>query len=844
MSQNNTKIIDREVLDFLTESEIRQIVRKRLMKDTEYRLGSVSYLSLSRNNNNVLSESAVSDVIDAVKNELSGARADTWNSALKATLSVTSLIVGVKGTALVMGLPFFVPMQAKLIMVGALGAGLYALNKVLYPLIDNATTGASLDKVFLLSQSNPVNDILVKLRQAITVDGSIKMPRINPPVSYNPTDSPATCHNQLQNVVSAMEPIGDFLGVPHADFTGPGTSSPLKLDCVGFSYPANYGDCRLAAQNMIRVLENDDEDIVEKILDIVARYAVSPDVSLYDLQFLDAEFGKLVTNFLDSGTTTNGNTPICGRSTADLVLDPPPVTFGVASDVVFISRRTKIDAIINDNEKSNILHLIPELNVSANVVGGNIPSPIQSLVTGAVNWTPELTGTYLRDAGVIPENFHKDRMFMLPIDMTSGILDSFLFNKPLTDLIPAHGKMHSNGFDCLIGKDFFKELELDLFQRAMAILQPIFDWCWTKVQAAGHWVGDRLDDLRDWWDTTGLPGLSDIGRFLSGGLSAVWNWVSGLVNSFLSFMGISGGGSSATPSTTSGGSGGSGSSRYRSEVEEMQRLMNKINNEQRLGAADISVDGYWGTETDGMWQLVTNYAFDQGILKDDPDAATYKSGMHNWMPMSADLRDGNGTDYPNYTADPTGALNIIKDIDSGSTNSGIATTQAPSPEEGETDISAEEPPAEETSGAPTTAQPVRGGVGVRGIRIRVDAGNNNFKTFESLGFPAGTTMNVTEDVLASIRSENYTGTKEEGLQLKISISRGGKISNVRTLLDPISITTSVLEIIPFFNSLTSKIRRTLKSTPKIEGLRDKVTSSGGRAFTISITIPPGAARQR
>ena len=57
-------------------------------------------------------------------------------------------------------------------------------------------------------------------------------------------------------------------------------------------------------------------------------------------------------------------------------------------------------------------------------------------------------------------------------------------------------------------------------------------------------------------------------------------------------------------------------------------------------------------------------------------------------------------------------------------------------------------------------------------------------------------------------------------------------------------TSNRLEILPFFKSLLRKIEDTLRSTGSVPDLRNKITSFRGKAFTISITVPPGAKRQR
>lgn len=822
------------VSDFLTEQDIRKVVRKRLQEERIMRIGLIGEIALINNqyekNHGILTEGVFDDVITAIKAELSGSRATDYNTALKIAAGVSTAILTGFSVTSVWGLPWFIPVKAKLLLSAAIiGTGAFAFN-LMVPFINSITTDASFDLIFLKTNDNPVNKILLKLRQGIIdgqSSGDMKMPEIPGGISYNPTDTPADCNTQLQAYLDSTSSIIDFLGVPIADFTGPGGASPapLNLDADGFGYRANSGKVNTAAQNMVNIIKTATSNIIEAVLDVVADFIDDPDVSLYDLQFLDHRFGKLLSTEISNGGI------VCGSAT--MTLDTP----GPGSGVHFIETESAITGNISDLTKSNIMNLLQHINVFLNRVGGGIPTPLRLMMSGITPkpWTDGEVSDYLVNTRSIDlASLNDQKMFMINKDLTSpsSPLTPYLINKPLTDIFPGHGKLHSNGTSTLVGKGFFEELGLGLKERAIAFLTELFDYCWNKITAAAGWVGQKLTDLYNWYDTN--VSLSGIIAAISAGAAAIWAWISDLFTSFLSFIsGLIGGGGSGGSSR----SASRGRQSYRSEVEEMQKVMNKINDERGLTGSQIKADGYWGARTDSMWTIVTNYGFDIGVLKDDPDSDTYDAGFHKWPGMSGKLRDNQGTNYPGYTPDPQGALNIVNDVYNNNNELGLGTGGATP---GETNLSASGPEPEETL---TTPKPTRGSVGVRGIKIRIDAGNNDLKTFEALGFPDGTTRNVSEDILSAIRSENYTGTGEEGIQLKIKVSRRNRVFGVKPVRRGMT-TSRLTEILPFFNSLERKIKDTLRSTGPVTNLRDTITSFNGKAFTMSITIPPGAKRQR
>lgn len=581
------------------------------------------------------------------------------------------------------------------------------------------------------------------------------------------------------------------------------------------------------------------------MLDELLTFLRNPDTTLYDLQFIDREFGAQIYGGINSGDFFCDDDPTHGP--ARTTRDTKPVNipgFGPVgqSKVHFFVNKAVIYGIISDPKKSNILHLMQHVNLFTNRLSIPPLMPGVSLpIPGAPEpWDPSRCAEYLNQAVTISD-YRENRFFILNNDLTdpNGPLQPYLLNRPITDVVPTHAKKHTSQPATLIGAGLFKELELPLMARFVQWVKDFTEYCKQKIIDAYNWVGAKLDSFLTWWQANVTPMLRSIGTAIMTAGAGLWAWLTGLFESFWEWLtGLfdddedTDGGTSRASSRRGGG----GSQRYRPEVEEMQRIMNRINDEKDLGGEEISVDGYWGPETNGMWEIVTNYAFDSGILSDDPDAGKYSDGFHKWPPMSRDLRDDEGTNYPDYTSDPQGALQLVKDIDGGSSRSGRGD---------EVDTGAErESLPRETQRTPRGETDVGGRVSTRGIRVQVDSGNNDVETLEDLGYREGTTQNVADAVMQSIRSPNFTGTSQDGLKLKVGFSRKGAVSFVRR-----DRTQNAIPMINY-NDLRFNIKRLLKSSGRVSELVDPesptVTRTGlsKRTYTLVITIPSGVKQQR
>ncbi len=836
MNSNALKKVEEErlVTEFFTEDDIRKIVIKRLREERRARIGLVNEIAILKgqlhydSDESLINESVVTSIIEAIKAELSGSRAGGWNIALKTLLAVSTTVLTVYTVSFFAGLPWFISWKMKLIMGAATVSLAAASLAILFPLIDMITTGSSWDKVFLNTDENPVNKALVELRNKLNSD-EIRMPEIPGGISYDPALEPAECNKEVEQYLSTQtSPITDFLGINEATLDSGGTAnSPLGLDSDGFGFKVNKAARTVTVNNMVSKLKTGTSNIVEGVLDELTNFLMKPDTTLYDLQFIDREFGVQIAGQAD------GTDIVCeDHSSALTTRDGTP-----RSGTHFFATTAVIRGIVADPKKSNILHLMEHVNVYVNrlsLPGGRL-NPISP-----EPWDRTKVSDYLNQSITI-SNYRENRYFILNNDVTdpNGPLQPYLLNKPITDVVPTHAKKHTSQPATLIGAGFFKELELGLIDRLIQYLKDLTEYCKQKIIDAYNWVGAKLASFLAWWQANVTPMLRSIGTAILTAGTGLWAWLTGLFESFWEWLtGLfdddedTDGGTSRESSRRGGG----GSQRYRPEVEEMQRIMNRINDEKDLGGEEISVDGYWGPETNGMWEIVTNYAFDSGILKDDPDAGKYSDGFHKWPPMSRDLRDDEGTNYPDYTGDPQGALQLVKDIDGGSSRSGRG-------DEVDTDTERESMPRE-TQRTPRGETDVGGRVSTRGIRIQVDSGNNDVETLEDLGYREGTTQNVADAVMQSIRSPNFTGTSQDGLKLKVGFSRKGAISFVRR-----DRTQNAIPMINY-NDLCFNIKRLLKSSGRVSELVDPesptVTRTGfsKRTYTLVITIPSGVKQQR
>lgn len=799
---------------FLTEFEIRDIVKKRLILEEIFR---------SPIHDLILEQGTGTDSIDAAFEQLSLNLDDAERA--RAYANIFSVIGGATTTAAIMAIPL-IPMSWKLMACGVLGASVAVVNEIVKEFVSESILKEDVKGLFSannMGQNSKAIRMAKGLANGIT-SGRIKMAEL-PPAPGGVRDAlglPPSGDINPAEYAEHLNTFADRLSTPAPDFLGVGTGNFTERTYKSSGIPywdalCGDSDYEQQAEEIWKAFEDNlsaSNNSGQELMILKVKEVLNRGFAAHELVYIDWELGKI----LQEGAGTSS----------------PRATFdgeGWTNDY-FTCTRDVYNTHRGDADFSNLFFIVQycdSLNNQVSSVTGYSDGDVAQLIES--QWG----GSFLKELSTQRTICIQDDIAARPTQ-----LEAYTLGRPtgISSVFPEHGLR--NGGVTFIGRGFFGALLPTKWEQFKYYIEQAYNWLRQAINSAAAWTGAALTQLGAWLSTN-IPlmiaavgaGLTSFGNAVAQFFTDFWQWLTGLFNS----APTPGTTPSSGTSRTSASRGGGG--RYRPEVEEMQRIMNKINREKSLGGSDIAVDGYWGSETDGMWELVTNYGFADGILKDDPDAGTYSSNFHSWNPMSAKLRDNQGTIYPGYSSDAQGALNIIKDIDNGNTDYGLGG------DDGQTRdpiIKSEEEETQEPPEDLSTPKPTRGGVGVRGIKVRVDAGNNQYKTFESLGFPEGTTRNVTEDILASIRDENFTGTGEEGIQLKVPITRRGKVSNVRWVV--IGKTSNFLETFPYFNSLAGKIRDTLKSTPPIPELRDRVSSFRGKAFTISITVPPGAKRQR
>jgi hypothetical protein len=215
-----------------------------------------------------------------------------------------------------------------------------------------------------------------------------------------------------------------------------------------------------------------------------------------------------------------------------------------------------------------------------------------------------------------------------------------------------------------------------------------------------------------------------------------------------------------------------------------------------------------------------------------PDDDASRS-VRDWPSMSRLLNDEDGKKYPEFTPDPNGALAIIDYIaqQKGITSGGRGSI-------GGTGGSRRSSSIGSGRGTGTTS---RGSFGSpRDIEVMVDAGNNDNKTLESIGFPQGTTENMKDVVGQAIRSYNFTGGS---VKLRVSFNTNSEgLRQVGRITTVKRDKTQKIADMTAFKGLRAAVRRLLKSSGnKVDP--DKIARQGRLVrndFSLIIRIPRGS----
>ena len=790
MKSNKTSLTALETNSgFLNENEIREIIRRKIL----------IHESLKNPIYNLILEqgTGVGDIADQLKGE----GFDGLNSAsmIRNTANTITVLGNVASTTAIMALPL-VPVVWKLKAIAAIGAGTALANEFVKNMIEESVLEGTVKEIFQsgAGQYAPAVEFAGVIANGITT-GRIKMPQLPPnPAGISDTlgmptgNVSAAQYSQFLNTYAdSLGSPADFLGIPIADFTQstyPGSNIPSwpAMMSPGVNHKQVAEDAYnafVADLNAVSATNTAVDSLIAKLSD--------SKFSALDYVYIDFELGEILE----------------GRGNVTPVWDG--ATFSVDH---FACKKAKYDREKGDSEFSNLYFIAKNADIRSSYDDADVSQLIENKFGSdfLTKISDERMITLNQDIANVPEK-----------------LEVYTLGRGLGCVFPENGRNISSG-KTYIGKGFFDALELSLLERAEGILNDVMDYLSSAISN----LPNTLSALWSAVTSAISSGLSAVGGFFAAVgafLVSIWNSISG---------GGGGSGTSRAPASRR--------QRYRSEVEEMQRLMNKINTDKGLGGPTIGEDGFWGSQTDDAWELVTNYGFASGVLSGDPDANVYDSNFHKWPTMSRDLQDSNGVNYPGYTPNPQGALNIIKDIDSGNTGAGLGVGT------GTTRQAATDQTSQTSQGSASTG----GTITTSGITIQVDSGNNQFKTLESLGYPAGTTQNVSDAIIRSIQSESFSGTGEGSLNLSVHFSSKGMVLNHSDLgLGGVrrAGTQRRLPIAGNFKNLYKEICDVLRSSGRIPELVDpdnptvtnvKRNGKQKREYNLSITIPSGVKQRR
>jgi len=364
-------------------------------------------------------------------------------------------------------------------------------------------------------------------------------------------------------------------------------------------------------------------------------------------------------------------------------------------------------------------------------------------------------------------------------------------------------------------------------------------------------ISDTFTGVKDWLSGLFSDGISGIWDGIKNAFKTAtdwivqgpWAWVKSLIEWLKSWFtkkakpaeieGLPDGGGTGGDSVASTRSDGTGVRRRggrtrRPQVREMQAKINDIIEADNMNIRKTGEDGIWGPDTNRVWVSVIENNFSDVFPDDDASRS-----VMDWPAMSALLNDETGRKYPEFTPDPNGALAIIDYIaqQKGITSGGGGSI-------GGTGGSRRSSSIGSGRGTGTTS---RGSFGSpRDIEVMVDAGNNDNKTLESIGFPQGTTENMKDVVGQAIRSYNFAGGS---VKLKVSFNTNSEgLKQVGRITTVKRDKTQKIADMTAFKGLRAAVRRLLKSSGnKVDP--DKIARRGRLVrndFSLIIRIPRGS----
>lgn len=606
--------------------------------------------------------------------------------------------------------------------------------------------------------------------------------------------------------------VDNWLGIPLTKFSEDTSSGYSKIRAfTNGQIGTNGGTMSHAARIVKEALDGQDpETTIAKVGAVIS----NNNYSLRDIQRLDHFVGEMLKQKIDAGNIDfDSNIPGYGHFKC--------------------TEQAMKTAIANDSE-SVIYFMCKNFDTVASHVPlmGNVSDDdINSLVRDNINI----------------KQYAKDKIAALNINGVDFLAKILPYVGGDTTRIASVIDTSLAG-TTFIGYKFFEALELTLKEQFIKLWEEVkkwgkavYDYFKPHVVAAatgiaGFFSSKVLPALDSAWQAIKSIELSDpIGSFVTA-VGGLWDAFTGLFKSDGDESETDGDEDVASSKKVKKKTSGR---KVRPTVKKMQTMINRYIEKENMGVDPTEPDGVWGNDTNRVWQAVINKAFDeQGIFSDDPDAAKFSSGLTQWPAMSRMLNDDKGPAYERYTPDKEGAYEIIKDIFKGRLgveSDGGNTT------DGETDV----PLADSGDTGVRDTRGTRGDGGTvqrNNIGIEVLAGNNSFDTLEAVGFPEGTSKNVSDAVITGIRSMNFSGgmvtLKVKYQRKSIRNKNRGEVISIK--LEKTQIPLRMLS----FKKMRASIEEVLTSGNSRVDMTKMSRKEKGRvgSFTLVLRIPPNAKR--
>ena len=797
----------------LTEEELRSIIKKRIMIEELRYSTAQKHLILEQSGG--LSSSMMSSLLSTLgmlpgfPSEKTIASFLPWAAGAATALITTGAAAG-----------------AAALMPGGLLLKAYAAGKVLFYgysfwklfgegwVTDFTNLNLNTKQIFLSTTDNFINEKMGSSGFAGKISSKAlimpELPSDFATINGLTTESDMADYQEAIKEAPEVDPtvVDDWLGIPLTKFSEDTSSGYSKINAFTNVQIGSHGGIMSHAARIVKeALDGQDpESTIAKVGAVLS----NNNYSLRELQRLDYFVGDILKQKIDGGVIDfDSNIPGYGH---------------------FKCTEQAMKTAINNDSESVIYFMCKNFDT----VGAHVP------LMG--NVSDDDINSLVRD-NIDIKQYAVKRISALNIEGADFLAKISPYVGGDTSRISGVIDTSVSG-TTFIGYKFFEALELTIKEQFLKLWgevkewgKAVYDYFEPHVVAAaagiaGFFSSKVLPALKTAWQTITEIDLSDpIGSFVTA-FSGLWEAFTGL------FKSSETDGDEDVASSKKGTKKASGR-KVRPTVKKMQTMINRYIEREDMGIEPTEPDGVWGNDTNRVWQAVINKAFDdQGIFSDDPDAAKLSSGLTQWPAMSKMLNDDKGPAYERYTPDKEGAYEIIKDIfkgrlgvESGGGNTTDGETDAPLADSGDTGV-------RDTRGTRGDG----GTVQRNNIGIEVLAGNNSFDTLEAVGFPEGTSKNVSDAVITGIRSMNFSGGM---VTLKVKYQR--KAIRNKNKGEVISIKLEKTQIplrMISFKKMRASIKEVLTSGNSRVDMTKMSRKEKGRvgSFTLVLRIPPNAKR--